>query len=87
MINTLLQYFIEQGADIHIGKDGPLSLSAENDQFGMVSYLLDLGIDNIHVDYEAAIRFSARNGHVYIVNYLLGSGADYRALDSIAFVR
>src|SRR3989344_2772907 len=70
----VVQYLLDQGADIHAENDCALRWSAYNGHLPVVQYLLEHGAD-IHAKNDLALRWSAENGHLPVVQYLLIHGA------------
>jgi hypothetical protein len=75
-INELL----DCGADIHVGDDEPLRVSAWCERVEVVRLLLDCGAD-IHVRDDEPLRLSASKGHLEVVRLLLDCGADIHVRD------
>ena len=86
----VVQYLLEQGADIHARNDFALRLSAYYGHLPVVQYLLDQGAD-IHAGNEYALQLSAENRHLPVVQYLLEHSAKIGDMsgyppDIIAFI-
>lgn len=58
----IVNYLVENGADIHADNEYALRESASGGHLRVVEYLAQKGAD-IHADTDFAIRWSARNGH------------------------
>jgi len=79
----IVQFLLDQGADIHAKNDYALRLSACNGHLPIVQVLLEQGAD-IHADNDGALQLSASSGHLPVVQYLLDQGADIHAENDYA---
>ena len=71
---------IEEGADIHIRSDWPISGAANYGHLDVVKYLVENGT-NIHADDDWPLRWAVFKGHLEVVKYLIEAGADVRKVD------
>ena len=80
---NVIEYLIENGADIHIEDDFALRHAAENGQLKIVKYFIKNEAD-IHAHNDFALRHAAHNGHLEVVKYLLEKGANIHVYDDFA---
>ena len=66
----LVQYLIEQGADIHVKDDAALRVAANDNYIEVVKYLVKQWSD-IHADNDGAFKMAALNNQLEIVKYFL----------------
>jgi ankyrin repeat protein len=74
----VVQYLIQQGADIHAGGDIMLTASAENNNIDMLMYLIKQGAD-IHANDDIILIAMAWHGHLDIIKYCIENGANILA--------
>jgi ankyrin repeat protein len=78
-----VKYLVENGADVHAGKDLPLSLASSNGHLEVVEYLIIEGKADVHSWKEEALRKASQHGHLKVVRYLVEvGGADVRACEN-----
>lgn len=82
----VLQYLVENGADIHEDDDAVLCWCSEKGYLDVVMYLVENGA-NIHARREHPFVFAANNGHLNIVKCLVDKGADIHIRDDEALFR
>jgi len=79
----LVEYAINNGANILRYKNVALVTAAENGHTDIVKFLLNNGAD-IHYEEDVALRFASREGYSETVKFLLDNGADVHAYDDQA---
>ncbi|KAJ0418603.1 ankyrin repeat-containing domain protein [Aspergillus carlsbadensis] len=82
---TLVQLFVERGADIHANDSyhgSPLEYAASQAELPIVRYLLKQGADikgQSKGRYHSALQAAAISGHKTTIRYLINRGADVHA--------
>jgi ankyrin repeat protein len=74
----MIEYLVEQGADIHEYDDEPLYSAAKNGNLDVIKYLVAQGAD-VNSCNSAALRAAAANGYLDMVKFLAEQGADIHA--------
>jgi ankyrin repeat protein len=69
----MVKYLIEEGADLHIDDETPLTWAAEEGRLEVVKYLVENGAD---LNNEYVLYGAAEAGQFEIVKYLVEKGAD-----------
>jgi ankyrin repeat protein len=77
---NLVQYAMNNGADIHYNDDLSLRLACQNEHTNIVQYLIEMGA-NIHVNNEESLLTAALRGYMDIVRILVETGADIHVND------
>jgi ankyrin repeat protein len=74
----IVQYLVENGADIHFGNDMALQWSSEKGEIDIVRYLLKKGA-RIHANDEFALKTAVKNKNIELIKLLLEFGANPHA--------
>jgi hypothetical protein len=78
----MLEFFLEQGADIHVDNDAALVAAASHFCYSATSWLLKQGAD-IHTGKEAALLGAIQSLDVSMVEELIAAGADPQSDDEL----
>ena len=81
----VVQYLVENGADITVEDNGALIYASENGHLPVVKYLVEHGA-NITAQNNYALRWASKNGHLSVVKYLTEHGADIHAKNNDALI-
>jgi len=71
----VVEYLLEQGADLHAENDEPLRWAAAKGYLEIVKYFVEQGAD-LHADNDFALQLAAGSVHLEVVKYLLEQEAD-----------
>lgn len=74
----LIEYFIDNGVDIHYRDDKILTYACKSGSIDIVKYLVEKGCD-VRADKDDPLIVSSDLGYKEIVKYLVEKGADVRA--------
>jgi len=80
----IVEYLINNGADIYSDGDEALRVASKNGNRAVVRYLAMKGA-NIHAYGENALKHASENGHLPVVQYLVENGADIHSENDYAF--
>jgi len=81
----IVQYLVENGADIQIDNNAAFRAASENGHLSVVQYLVEKGAD-IHAKNDYAFRIASARGHLSVVKYLMDKGVDVHVNNDFAIV-